>query len=215
MKRIICAVLCALLLVVSLTGCLATLDAQSLIKGNLDVIYFGEITDEYMEVTKSTREELEQVYLDGLKVEAEYFAYYFQFDMDLAPEDTMDRIVELYKDIYSHSKYEVGEAVKSGDDYLVSVTIHPIDAIYRAAYEEWAAFEEEFVSKASQLASMTDEEVEKLWVDSVFELVEGCLATNGYLEPQTISVQVVRGEDKVYSMSENDFGRIDSLIIQY
>ena len=215
MKRIICTVICAVMLICSLTGCMPTFDAQAYVQGNIDLVYLNKISDSYLQTVTNTKEELESIYEQGIEVEADYFVSYFYIDLELAPEDTMDRIKELYKEIYSHSKYEVGEAVKSGDDYLVSVTIHPIDIIQKVVTEDWEAFEEEYVNNAEQLATMTDEECEKLWVDSVFELVENRLATIGYLEPQTISIQVVKDADGDYTISENDFGRIDSLIIQY
>ena len=37
----------------------------------------------------------------------------------------------------------------------------------------------------------------------------------GYLDPQTISVQVVKGDDGRYSIDESDFSRIEGLIIAY
>ena len=46
-------------------------------------------------------------------------------------------------------------------------------------------------------------------------MVSARIDSIGYLDPQTISVQVVKGEDNVYVIDDSDFSRIDSLIIAY
>lgn len=215
MKRIICTLLSAVMLVCCLTGCFATFDAKTYVQGNLDVIYLNKISDEYLKTVTNSKEDLEEIYENGIEVEAEYFASYFAIDLELAPEDTTDKIVELYKEIYKCSKYEIGEVVKSGDDYLVSVTIYPIDIIQNIVNEDWEGFQEEWIAMADQILEMTDEECEALWCEKVFELVNNRMDTIGYLEPETISVQIVKDTDGVYVISDNDFGRIDSLVIQY
>ena len=37
----------------------------------------------------------------------------------------------------------------------------------------------------------------------------------GYLDPQTVSVQVTKGDDGRYSIDNNDFSRIDGLMVAY
>lgn len=215
MKRIICTILCALLLVGTLTGCLSNFDAQAYVQGNMDVVYLNKISEEYLETVTNTKEELESIYQQGIEVEAEYFTSYFEIDLENAPEDTMDKIVELYKKIYAHSKYEIGEAEKSGDDYLVNVTVYPMDIMQKVVKEDWAEFEKEFVGKAEQLESMTDAEYEALWCEGIFGLFEARVNSIGYLTPETISIKITKDNDGVYVISDNDFGRIDALIIQY
>ena len=95
MKRIICALLCAVMLVCSLTGCISTFDAKAYVQGNLDVVYLNKITDEYLKIVTNSKEELNEIYETGLAVEADYFASYFDFDMELAPEGTKERIIEV------------------------------------------------------------------------------------------------------------------------
>ena len=46
-------------------------------------------------------------------------------------------------------------------------------------------------------------------------MVSARIDSIGYLDPQTISVQGVKGEDNVYVIDDSDFNRIDSLIIAY
>jgi len=215
MKRVICALLCAVMLVCSLTGCLEKFDAKAFVQGNLDVIYLNKITDEHLNSVTNSREDLEAVYQKGIEIEAEYFASYFYFDLELAPEGTFERIVELYKQIYTYAKYEISEAEQAEDDYLLTVTVYPIDIIVNVIKEDWEAFEADYLAASEQGTELTPEEQEALWVDGVLSLFEERIPTIGYLEPQTVSITVTKGEDGVYYVSDNDFGRIDTLVIQY
>ncbi len=216
MKKIICAILCVVMMVCSLTGCLAEFDAKAYVQGNIDVVYLNKITDEYLKIVSNTKDELNDIYEQGMEVEADYFVSYFSIDLSIAPEGTFERIVEIYKQIYANSKYEVGEPLKSGEDYLVDVTIYPMDIIMKVVEEDWEAFEESYVAAASESETeLTAEELEALWVDGILGLVENRISNIGYLEPQTISISVTKGADGAYSISDNDFGRIDTLIIQY
>ena len=62
---------------------------------------------------------------------------------------------------------------------------------------------------------MSDEEYEEAWANAIIDLVKSRISTIGYLDPQTISVQVTKDDDGVYSIDEGDFQRIDMLMIQY
>lgn len=215
MKRIICTLLCAVMMVCCLASCSAEFDAKTYVQGNIDVVYLNAPSEAYLNIVSNSKDDLSAIYEKGLEVEAGYFATYFSIDLELAPEDTLSRIVELYRQIYTYSKYEVGEPVKGDNEYMVDITIHPMDIIKKVAEEDWAAFEEEWKGLAEQRVDMTEAEIEAAWADMVIKLVEERIPNIGYFEPQTITIKVTKGEDGIYVISDNDFGRIDCLIIQY
>ena len=68
---------------------------------------------------------------------------------------------------------------------------------------------------AGEFVNMTDDEYEVVWAQAIIDMVSARIDSIGYLDPQTISVQVVKGEDNVYVIDDSDFNRIDSLIIAY
>ena len=122
----------------------------------------------------------------------------------------------MYRQIYPHSKYEVGEVTKGSDRIFVSVTIYPIDVIVKAYDNGIEAFTEEFGRRADagEFDDISDAEREELWADGIISAVEAQLDSVGYLEPVTISAQIIE-EDGYYVLSEDDLRRIDELIIQY
>ena len=213
------ALAAALVLALSLAGCgtLMTDSVKTLVQGNMDELYLGKYDEAYLELVDSTAEESEQNYLGGLEYEAEYFAQYF--NVENLTDEIKAEIVELYKEIYSHSKYEVGEASKVDETtYGVKVTIYPLDVMQKVLEESDAAIEElnaQFTEE--QLA--TEEgyaEYDAAWARMFISLCREKLANVGYLEPEEIVVQVVQDPaDGLWTISENDFQRVDSYIIAY
>ena len=213
------ALAAALVLALSLAGCgtLMTDSVKTLVQGNMDELYLGKYDEAYLELVDSTAEESEQNYLGGLEYEAEYFAQYF--NVENLTDEIKAEIVELYKEIYSHSKYEVGEASKVDETtYGVKVTIYPLDVMQKVLEESDAAIEElnaQFTEE--QLA--TEEgyaEYDAAWARMFISLCREKLSDVGYLEPEEIVVQVVQDPaDGLWTISENDFQRVDSYIIAY
>ncbi len=218
-QRALCKAALVLVLALGMTflcACGGGLDPQLLVQGNLDTLYLDSPSQEYLD-SISNPEEAEESYEQGLEVEAQYFASYFEIVLDSCPPDTLEQIKDLYREIYSHSKYEVGEATQSGDTYLVSVTIYPIDIMQQVMDNDADAFQADYQAKIDEgyFDDMTDEEFETWWAQAIIDMVSARLDSIGYLEPQTISVQVTQDDDGYYTISENDFQRIDALIIQY
>ncbi len=202
---------------VGLAACGGGFDPAALLKGNLDVIYLGTCDDSHLEAVGLTKEEAQQYYEDGIEVEAEYFADYCSCDYDSLTDTTKQRIIDMYKQIYSHSKYEVGEVTKNGETYLVSLTIYPIDIMAKFNDEDYDAFYAAMEERANagEFADMSDADFDDLWVNGVIDTLEARLDTIGYLDAETISVQIAKDTDGYYTITQNDFDRIDTMMIQY
>ena len=216
LKKWLAATVCAVMIAAILAGCsqASSFDPKVLLQGNLDAQYLNKYSDEYLNSIVNTKEELEEAYANGLDYEADYFIEYFGIEIDKCDDSIKTEITDMYKEIYGYAKYEVGEVTKSDDTYLVSLTIYPIDIVQKIVDEDWEAFSASWQADDT-LYDMTEEEFETTWAESVIELFKARIDTIGYLDPETISVQIVKDDDGVYTISENDFQRIDSLIIQY
>lgn len=202
-------------------------DATALVQGNIDEIYLNKTTESYLESVGSTAEEAEQAYLDGIKLEAEFFAYYFGI---LAEGESYDELLddslkadleEMYKEIYSHSKYEVQPAVKMDDTtFSVKVLIDPIDIMVQASeaydsYEPLNAFWDKYAD--ADFTTMSDEEYRTYTNEYgaiMVQMVTELLPNLGYTEQksQAIQVEIVDG---VASINEDDWGIFDSYVIEY
>lgn len=214
--KVIAIVLAAVLCMGLLSGC-GSFSATELVKNNLDLIYLNQYTDDYLTRVGLDKEQADQEYEDGLEVESEYFANTFDIDLDICGDEIRQQIIDLYRQIYTHSKYEVGAESRSGDTYLVQLTVYPIDIFQKVNDEDAEAFLADMQERADagEFVNMTDDEYEVVWAQAIIDMVSARIDSIGYLDPQTISVQVVKGEDNVYVIDDSDFNRIDSLIISY
>ena len=131
MKRMKRSIALCLVLVMALTltacgGGVTAKDATALVQGNLDEIYLGKFDPEYLKLVDITEADARETYEEGLEVEAEVFAYYF--DISNMTDEIKAEIIDLYKEIYAWSKYTVGEASKLDEStYAVKVVVSPLD----------------------------------------------------------------------------------------
>ena len=214
-KKVFALVLSAVLCLAVLAGCGSSFSATELVKGNLDLIYLNQYSDTYLKSVDLTKEEANQQYEDGIAVEVDYFCNYFNVVLDSCDDTIEPQITEMYHQIYDHSKFEVGGESKNGDTYLVELTVYPIDIFQKFVEEDWETYLSQWQERylAGEFAS--EEEAETDWAQGLIDLVNARMDSIGYLDPQTVSVQVTKGEDGLYSIDNNDFSRIDGLMVAY
>ena len=218
MKKVLCMVLSVVLGLSVLTACGGSeFDAAGLVKGNLDLIYLNEYTEEYLELVTMTPEDAQATYEQGIAVEVAYFVEAFGINLDVCDPSVKEELTEIYTQLYSHSKYEVGETTKNENGYEVSLTVYPIDVMYLVITEDCEDFVNEWTLRNTngEFSGMEQAEYETLWAQGILELVKARMENVGYMEPQTISVTVALDTDECYVIEDADFQSIDSLIIQY
>ena len=236
MKKSIVLIL-AIAMAVGLAACGggSTDKMRTLVQGNIDAIYKGLASKEYLDVVESTPEQERDAYLAGMETEAEFFCYYFGIldsSFDESYEDLRDetkaRIVDMYKQIYSQSKYETKESVKQSDgSYTVQLTLEPIDIIEQAyddltngTYAPYEEFSEKY--KDTNVDAMSDEEFEKFleeYTDEYANIIIDCVMSHlpnlGYKEAKTMSIQIQEGSDGYFSINDDDWNKIDDYMIYY
>ena len=219
MRRVslrIAALILAVCAFASLMGCGSMqYDAKGHVQGDLDAQYKKIFSEKYLASVTNTEEELAKIYEEGIEYEAEYLAYYFDMDLDKCSDGIKTRLQEVCKKMYGAAKYEVGDAVKSNDMFVVGVTVYPIDLIDHIANEHWDEFEKEWTDGYKEIAGLSEDEIEEHWADKIVTILEDNVDKIGYLEPETVSVQVVKDENDLYIISDNDFSRLNTLMIKY
>lgn len=217
--RKLTALVLAALLCIGCIGCSAVSDtlAVTLVQGNLDAIYRNEVTDNYLKLVDSDRNEIEELYIESLEATAEGFAYYF--DISYLSDELEDEIVDLYKDIFDMTKYTVGDASKVNDNtYAVNVTIEPLN-IFELVVDDFDELLDTYNAKYADIdtESLTEEqymEIDADYASMVMELVKSKLSEAGYGEPVSmlISVECV---DDVWSISNSSLADFDTKLITY
>lgn len=220
--RAAAALILALAIALSLAGCgTAMSDASTmLVQGNLDEIYLGKFDPDFLKLVDSTEEQAQANYEDGIEVEAGYFMQFF--GIEYPTDEITAELTELYKEIYSHSRYEVGEAAEVSDNtYGVPLTIYPMDIMQKVSEQMEAAATElqsQYTDEQIYLIS-TDEsayiEYDHAWAEMLLGLLRDNVGSIGYLDPVDMVVQVTKGDDNVWTIDDGDFQRIDAEMIYY
>jgi len=224
--KVICVLMVA---VIAITGCSSNEDAMtSYLQGALDSIYLGKADSEYLEFVRTEMATIEKNYIQGVKTEVDYMMENYAIGGTLSPEDLAmeERMLEFYKGLYSHSKYEVAPAEK-GDNgsYSLKVTVEPVTLIADNIVEIDEILEEIMtVAFTSAEAIETEEEAFKIMNDAykVYDETfitfwEEKLANTeiSYGEPTEIVVQITLDSDDLYLISDNDMMNVDALILAY
>lgn len=211
----------ALLMIVSLfltllSGCgrKQTIDPVTLVQGALEARYHNVYSDEYLSMTGKLEPNMRDEYEAFLQESADYFAEYYNLNMELCGEDFRNTIIEMYRTIYSKAAFQVGSVIQSADSYLVSVTVTPLDIVQQVMENDWEIFQEDWLEDYLKLMEKTEEEFEQEWAERIYELFEARLGSIGFMNPETITIQVAQ-QDGIYIISNTDYDRLDVLIIEY
>lgn len=209
-----------------LTGCggetgekeLTADDARLYMEGLLREHYLGEYDEDYLTLVGIHEHDAESAYENGLAVETQYFVSLY--GIEFPSDELYEEIREMYREIYSQARFRVASSIQEENgDFTVEVEIEPIDIIRQSqtpleqALEPWY---EKYPNKVQ--STMTTEEWEAAdqeWGRIIVDTVKGLLPQLGHLEARTVTVSLKRGEDGYYRISNEDFGKLNDLIIAY
>ena len=193
MKRMAAAVV-AMVTALALTACAGGFDASKYVNGVLNNIYLGDSTG-YMELVDITADEAKEEYEQGIGVEADFFLQYY--GLDSVSDDVYQQIVDMYKQIYSKSKFEVKDAVKNGDDFNVEVVVSPIDVIVNSE-DAISTAVDDFVANANPDDYTDDQVLNDDLAKLVIKVINDNMSNLGYQAEKSIIVKVEKDAQGYY-----------------
>lgn len=221
------ALILALTLCLSLTACggggtstkgFTTHDAEVYVDGLIKENYLGQAEEDYLELTGIDTDDVETLYDSTLDMDAEYF--FFMYDIDNHTDEMHQQVKDMYREIYQSTKYEVVSAAQQEDgSFSVKVTVYPID-IAQTVSEMLNDATKNFREKYPQdeINSMRDseyKEMENEWSQMILDLYKDALKEIGNMTERSISVQIEQNSEGLYTINNEDFARLDALIIDY
>ncbi len=191
---------------------------EKLVQGNLDALYLGKLDPAFLRLSGASEEDCRALHEDGLALEADYFCVFWEI---AEPSDSLrEELTELYKEIYAQARYTVGEAVLQGEDRCkVPVEVRPLDIMQQAAGRLDAGAMDWFFDKYTEdTVSAMDEAAfqayDAEWAQGIAALVREALAEPGYLEPETVELEL-RLTDGSWSLPDEGMKELDQLLIFY
>lgn len=191
---------------------------EKLVQGSLDALYLGRFDPAFLRLAGAEEEDCRAIYEDALALEVDYFCCYWEI---AEPSDSLrEELAQLYKDIYAQARYTVGEAVLQGEDRCtVPVEIRPLDIMQQAAGRLDAGALDWFFDKyTGDVVSAMDEAAfqayDAEWAQGIIALVREALAEPGYLEPETVELEL-RLTGGSWALSDEGMKKLDQLMIYY
>lgn len=207
-RKGILVVFLAVFSVLCMTACgMKPEEASAYVKSALDASYKGEF-DDYVEITNSTMEEAEKMYqtnLDNAMTGAGFT------EAQGLSEELEAKYRELFAKMLSLANYEMSEVAKSEDGFEITVSY--------ARYLGLDGLEDE-VKKAihPELEGMVklpeDAELSKMIYEKMYDLLKERVDHPTFGDEGTTLIHVTRGEDGVYSISDEDIKKLDKLMFE-
>ncbi len=197
-------------------------NAETLVQSNLDVLFRGIYDTEFLKTADLDEAGAEEIFLNNIDTQLEFFASYI--DIEYLPDDLRAELSDVFKEIYSRSKYEVGTATYDGLlTCTVELTVYPMDIITRltdaidAGEMNW--FGEKYANVSTDdMDEETYQAFDRDWADGIIALLRELLPESGYEEPQVLEVKVVKqstdGEER-WTVSDSSLSEIDACILTY
>lgn len=223
LRRKLTALLTALALALTLTACQkeepqAEFDAKVYVEGLIQGTYLGEFSPEYLELVGLTEEEAKNTYENSLYWGAYAFAYLYSIEY---PQEFYEELQELYREIYTHIQYEVISTTRYYADgaFAVQVDIAPIDIVQKVESkldEVLKPFFEKYPSEVQNTMTTQDyQEFDAEWARLIIDTYKETLPETGNLEKRSVTVKLEKNEEGYYSISSEEFKKLDALVIDY
>lgn len=227
-KRVLALLLALLMSLSMLAGCskleskLWETAAPLLVQGNMELLYLGTCSDEYLSLVKSTKEDAQPYYTENMEMQAGALMYVFEVYDD---GQQTDRFVEILKQVCAQVRFTVGQATQVDDThFLVDVTVEPLDFIQQV-YENLDIGLADFYQSYGGLTeedfnAMSDSEYlayEAAWADGIYECCLLALEELRYLAPTSIQMAVSKTdtEEGRWAIDDNSIMEFDTAVLYY
>lgn len=226
-KRALPALVLTLTLTLALTACapkepaakgFSAHDAEIYVNGLIQENYLGRASRDYLELVNIDQEDVEALYDSALSMDVEYFLAVY--DIDHPTDEFRDEVKELYRDIYQFTKYDIVSAAQQEDgSFSVRLTVYPIDTaqlVNELKGEKTKEFYEKYpVDKINAMRDSDFERMDREWAQLILDLFQEALKETGNMTEQSITLQVEQSSEGLYSINNDDFARLDALIMDY
>lgn len=169
-------------------------------------MYKGEF-EEYLKMTKISKEEAQEDYEEGIEATAE------QFEEVGLSEKLVDQYERFFEELCKNTKYTIKNVEKDkNENFTVDIEIEPIQIFEGVGEEAVAQLQTEVDELVNAGTTPTDDEINEMLFQILCDALTAKLDHITYAEKQTVTVEVKMTEDRMYEISEEDLLKIDSVM---
>lgn len=195
--------------------------APTLVQGNVDLLYKGSCTQEYLELVGSSQEDCLPYYQECMELQAQAFLSCFEvYD----PDGTQrERFTVLMKELYARAEYTVGACAQVDEThFLVDVSVSPLDFPQQVC-DSFSTGLQLFHQRYGQLTdadlnAMTDSEYaeyEALWADGIYTCCRTALSSPRYREAVTVQMAVSKTPEGLWAIEDASLQTLDGALLYY
>ena len=215
-------------LALGLSGCggetMTRFDAAAYVSSVLDETYKGTWDNAFLDLVDLTEGEAQDAYEAALE-EYRRFAYQFDLNDDALTDETRQAALDLLAQVCAKAQYTVqGATALDETRYAVEVSVRPLDLFVQVREDALDDFREAFAQTYADvdLEGLTAEEraeleteYENQWALGIIGLCEDRLGLAAYRDVERILVLVAPDDEGYYTMGDNDFNNLSTLILPY
>lgn len=204
----------AILMCLTLVGCAGKAQRYTdYIQATLECSYYGNEGD-YAKAIGISNDEALQLHRDEVDYVTELICFRFAVEPSCISEETEENYKRLAMDVLSKAKFRVDKAVKSGDNYHVTIHCEPMD-FWDIAYEDVEKFYvDEFGIKYEAAATQEERDaLEEEYAVRVLEILTPYVEKIGYGESVKKIVEITVDEDGKEGITDEEWLEIDDLIL--
>ncbi|MEE0777238.1 MAG: hypothetical protein U0M15_09315 [Bacillota bacterium] len=204
MKKLLVVLCSAVIAMFALAGCggYTAEDAKDLVEGSLQVDFYGEVTDEFVDSVVNEKDDLVDDYESSVEELAAIFAE--TSGIEAPTDEELNEYRELSKELMAKAKWEIGEVEEQENgSFIVPVKMYPVDVVDKIVNQ----FEDDFMPQAEGVdVNLSDEEYEAQLMAIAAEIIKGYIKDVDYLDPIELEVEVKEqksDDDETYFMVDD------------
>ncbi|MDO4834004.1 MAG: hypothetical protein Q4A40_03090 [Bacillota bacterium] len=207
-KKILALIAVSMLLplCVVMTGCGNSFDPCDYLKGQMQLLKTGEVTEEALANTEGSKEDLEKDYQE---VEDTFVDAFLEEVKELNFEDTKENremVADVFRAIMAPMTYEVSdEYTEEGDSYFVDITVERSNILNEDVLEKWTndwvdSHYGKFNSEADVYAAF--------WPDYCNYIIENADKV-GMTDSGKITIEIAYNDDDgYYEVTKSSIGKL-------
>ena len=211
-KRIAVVISLVLAMAFGLSGCGNDFNAAGYVKGSLDAIQTGTVTDELAGLSQESKEEL-QSSIDEIRAETKESLIEAMGDQKENLTDKAKKSIDSAVDgLFANMKYEVAEeATKEDDKYIVNIKAYPMKCYDQFMEYLNGDFMTEWTKKATKYTSQ--KELLQDMYEACFEKLAEYVNNTEYGDPKDMTITVSPNSDGVYEANQDEVEKLVTVLM--
>ena len=214
MKRKLTLLITACICCLSLNACgHAAQTYTEYVQAVMDCTYQGN-ADAYRKLTNASEADAQSIHQEAVRYLSDQLCHQATVDRNALDEQTAAGFDTLAETLVGKVKYSASGAVKAGDLYQITITAEPLNIWALSLGDLEASYKNDFAKAFYKETPGTDSYIslEGVWGSRALEIYNAHLDEVAGSEAQSLTTVMYANSDGHYTLSEQDWRRIDELV---